>query len=288
MPEAEIDVTAELVDELIRQQHPDLLGELALAANGWDNVIFRLGRTRTVRLPRRLLAAELITKEQRWLPELAPGLPLAIPVPERIGRPSEEFPWFWSIGPWFGGAPLTSVPIADRRRYAAGIAEFFAALHRPAPADAPGNPVRGIPLVGRADLAARHFTVLEPGNRIRTLWNELLTTPELDGPPVWVHGDPHPANIVIKDQRLIAVIDFGDLTGGDPATDLAVGWLAFDRAGRRAFHDHYVAVRGDDGDLWQRARGWALSIGLSLLANSDDNQMLAAIGTHALEQVLQE
>lgn len=287
MPEAEIDVTADLVGELIRQQHPDLLGELTLVTNGWDNVIFRLGPTRTVRLPRRQLAADLIIKEQRWLPELAAGLPLAIPVPERVGRPAAEFPWFWSIGPWFGGNALSTVPTADRGRYAAGIAEFFAALHIPAAAGAPVNPVRGIPLVGRADLAVQLFAILELPDRLRALWNELLSTPEWAGPPIWVHGDPHPANIVIKDHRLAAVIDFGDLCGGDPATDLAVGWLAFDQAGRQVFHDHYVAVHGEDGDLWRRARGWALSIGLSLVANSDDNPMLAAVGTHTLEQVLQ-
>jgi len=288
MPEAEIDVTADLVGELIRQQHPDLLAELTLVANGWDNVIFRLGRTRTVRLPRRQVAADLITKEQRWLPELAAGLPLAIPVPERVGRPTVEFPWFWSIGPWFRGEALTTVPVADRVRYAAGIAEFFAALHLPAAADAPRNPVRGIPLAGRAELAGQLFAMLELPDRLHELWNELLTTPEWAGPPIWVHGDPHPANILIKDGRLAAVIDFGDLCGGDPATDLAAGWLAFDRSGWQIFHDHYVAIRGHDRDLWRRARGWALSIGLSLVANSDDNQMLAAIGTHALEQVLQD
>jgi len=288
MPAAEVEVTADLVTALIRQQHPDLLDELTLVANGWDNVIYRLGPSRTVRLPRRQLAVELIIKEQRWLPELAPRLPLAIPVPEREGRAGPGFDWPWSIGPWFDGHPLSGIPVRERTRYAADLAAFFAALHRPAPPDAPVNPVRGIPLAGRSELAAEHFRILDPPARLRTLWDELVTTPGLTGPPAWVHGDPHPANLLIKDGRLTAVIDFGDLTGGDPATDLAVGWLAFDFAGRREFHDHYVRITGDDADLWRRARGWALSLGLSLLANSDDNPVLAAVGRHAVDQVIQE
>lgn len=285
MPEAEIEVTTELVDRLIQQQHPDLQGELTPLANGWDNVIFRLGRTRTVRLPRRQMAAELITKEQRWLPQLASGLPLAIPVAERVGYPTEDYPWSWSIGPWFQGAALTTIAVPERTRYAAELASFFAVLHQSAPADAPINPVRGIPLPGRAVIARQQLELLRLPDRIRTLWEKLVDTPALAGPPVWVHGDPHPANVLIKDGRLAAMIDFGDLCAGDPATDLAVGWLAFDPTGRRRFHDHYVAIKGEDPDLWRRARGWALSLGLSLLANSDDNPMLATIGRHALQQV---
>lgn len=285
MPEAEIEVTTELVGQLIQQQHPDLQAGLTLVANGWDNVIFRLGESRSVRLPRRQIAAELITKEQRWLPQLAPRLPLAIPVAERLGTPTADYPWSWSIGPWFDGHALTTIAVPERTRYAADLAAFFAALHRPAPADAPVNPVRGIPLAERAVIARQHVELLGLPGRIGTLWEDLVDTPAMIGPPVWVHGDPHPANVLIKDGRLAAMIDFGDLCAGDPATDLAVGWLAFDPAGRRQFHDHYVAINGDDPQLWRRARGWALSLALSLLANSDDNPMLASIGRHALQQV---
>jgi aminoglycoside phosphotransferase (APT) family kinase protein len=285
MPEAEIDVTEELVIGLIRQQHPDLLAPLQLVANGWDNVIFRLGDSLSVRLPRRELAAELITKEQRWLPELAPRLPVPIPVAVRVGVPTDDYPWSWSIGPWFDGHALTEVPVPGRTAYAAEVAEFFAALHRPAPADAPRNPVRGIPLAERGRLVAEHLDLLAAPQWTRDLWDELAASPELTRPPCWLHGDPHPANVLVDDRRLAAMIDFGDLCAGDPATDLAVAWLAFTDQGRRQFRDHYTALAGDDPDLWRRARGWALSLALSLLANSDDNPGLAAVGRLGLDQV---
>jgi aminoglycoside phosphotransferase (APT) family kinase protein len=270
---------------LIRQQHPDLLAPLQLVANGWDNVIFRLGDSLSVRLPRRELAAELITKEQRWLPELAPRLPVPIPVAVRVGVPTDDYPWSWSIGPWFDGHALTEVPVPGRTAYAAEVAEFFAALHRPAPADAPRNPVRGIPLAERGRLVAEHLDLLAAPQWTRDLWDELAASPELTRPPCWLHGDPHPANVLVDDRRLAAMIDFGDLCAGDPATDLAVAWLAFTDQGRRQFRDHYTALAGDDPDLWRRARGWALSLALSLLANSDDNPGLAAVGRLGLDQV---
>ncbi|WP_197679786.1 aminoglycoside phosphotransferase family protein [Microlunatus soli] len=290
MPTAEVDVTAELVQKLIMGQHPDLADEpLTLIANGWDNVIFRLGADLTVRLPRRAAAAQLVINEQRWLPELADGLPVPVPTPVRIGRPAEDYPWHWTIGRWLPGRPLIDIPVADRSAVAGPLAEFLAALHRPAPDDAPYNPVRGVPLVDRTALAAEHFESghVTDGERLRPLWLEALAAPARSGPPLWVHGDPHPAN-VLADHGLAAVIDFGDITGGDPATDLATGWLSFDRSGRQIFRDRYTRLTGVDDATWVRARGWAIAIGMALVVNSDDHPQLLAVGRHGLASVLDD
>ncbi|GAB3744645.1 aminoglycoside phosphotransferase family protein [Microlunatus parietis] len=262
MPEAEVDVTVALVEKLINEQQPDLAGPLRLVANGWDNVIFRLGDDLLVRLPRRMQAARLMINEQRWLPVIAEALPAPVPVPVRVGTPSDHFPWFWTITRWLPGTPLTDVPVPARTPLAGPVAEFLAALHRPAPDQARSgpdrifNPVRGIPLAERNDLVEEHLAgsaIPEP-DRLRELWRQLLETPVLDTEPVWVHGDPHPANLLADHDHLAAVIDFGDLTVGDPATDLATGWLSFDTAGRRAFQARYTELTGAGTDLWQRAR----------------------------------
>lgn len=288
IPPAEIDITEDTVRALIRAQHPDLLDDLQLMAHGWDNVVFRLGTDLTVRLPRRAAAAELLRNEQRWLPVLGPRLNLPIPVPIRVGTPTEGFPWHWSISPWFTGHPLAHVPVTNRRGYARTLASFFAGLHRPAPEDAPTSPVRGTPLERRSALLAQHLDlgVADRPERLHALWEQLVATPPWPRPLAWVHGDPHPANVLVSQGRVSAVIDFGDLTAGDPATDLALGWLVFDRAGRQRFEDQYAEDRSLDQHTRARARGWALSLGLSLLANSDDDPVLEAVGRHALDQVL--
>src|SRR5580693_6349531 len=107
MPAAEYEVTPDLVRRLLTAQHPDLAGlPVTPFTNGWDNTLFRLGDGLVVRLPRRTLGAVIAANEQRWLPLLAPRLPLPVPVPVRSGAPSERFPKIWTVMTWVPGLPL--------------------------------------------------------------------------------------------------------------------------------------------------------------------------------------
>ncbi|MFI6478520.1 aminoglycoside phosphotransferase family protein [Nonomuraea sp. NPDC050663] len=284
-PAAEFDVHVDLVDRLVRTQHPDLAGPLTLVANGWDNVIFRLGTDLSVRLPRRQLGVNLIVNEQRWLPVLAGHVDVALPVPVRLGVPGEGYPWPWTIAPWFEGTTVAEVPPSERASLAPQLAAFMNQLHRPAPADAPPNAVRGVPLPSRDPALRQRLPHMKWREELLALWETLVDLPAWQGPPVWLHGDPHPGNLLVGDERaekLAAVLDFGDLTSGDPATDLAAGWLVFDEKGREIFRAHVDA----DEVTWQRARGWALAMGSALATFSADNPAMAAIGDHVLEQVL--
>ncbi len=138
MPAADVDIDEALVHELLVQQHPDLAAlSLAWVGSGWDNVLFRLGSELSVRLPRRLLAAQLIDSEQRWLPLLAPRLPLPTSAPVRVGFPGAGFPWSWSVATWFPGEVAADVALRDPEREAARLGAFLAALHEPAPAGQP-------------------------------------------------------------------------------------------------------------------------------------------------------
>lgn len=287
-PAAEVDIDASLVTRLIRAQHPDLDGPLWLVASGWDNVIYRLGDDLCVRLPRRALAVDLIRHEQRWLPGLAARAGAFVPAPVRAGVPGEGYPWPWSICPWFEGRAAADVSPAERGAAAADLAEFLARLHTPAPAEAPHNPWRGVPLTDR-DAAVRERVAGTPD--LLALWERLASAPAWGGPRHWLHGDLHPGNLVLAPSgpaRLAAVIDFGDLTGGDPASDLSTAWLTFDAAGRAAFRDRYDTLTGADADTWVRARGWALNLATAIGAFSDDNPRLAAISVHALAEVRRE
>ncbi len=290
-PAAEIEIDAALVRALLIEQHPDLahLPVTAVAA-GWDNDIFRLGDQLMARLPRRLMGASLVLNEQRWLPELASRLPLAVPVPVRIGVRSEalSYPWSWTIGSWLPGSPLEMAPPDSLADAAMALGEFLAALHQPAPADAPVNPYRGVPLADRAERfehGLRELGDSVDGPRLRRLWDELVATPAWSGPPLWVHGDVHPLNLLVHQGRLSAVIDFGDLTAGDPASDLAGAWTFLPAAERAVLRAAAGRGRTVDDHTWGRARGWALALGVAM-ANGDDR--VAAFGRRALQAALHD
>jgi aminoglycoside phosphotransferase (APT) family kinase protein len=289
MPQAETEITSDLVTALLRSQHPDLAAlELREVANGWDNVIHRLGPDLAVRLPRRRAAAALIEHEQRWLPELSRRLPLPIPTPVRLGRPGLGFPWAWSITPWFDGVVAADAELADPAREAGRLGGFMAALHDLAPNEAPANPARDGFIGDRSErfeaARARVGPVLDDlvrdGSRLAaTRWDELTSTVPFAGPPTWVAGDVHAANLVVDDGEIRAVIDFGDLCAGDPAVDLAVAWMLFDDAGRAVFRAAASAGRVPvDEPMWRRAEAWAVYFAVSYLANSADDARLSRMG----------
>jgi aminoglycoside phosphotransferase (APT) family kinase protein len=289
MPASEFTIDAGLVRRLLQDQHQDLAGlPISALAHGWDNELFRLGSSYTVRLPRRQSAVQLLLNEQRWLPVFAARATVALPVPVRHGESCDYFPWPWTIAPWLPGRTALASPARDRAVLAPPLARFVADFHRSAPLDAPSNPVRGTPLGGRDAAFRARVPALPQAVRAPALalWQDLLKTPAWTGPPQWLHGDLHPGNLLMDDGGLAAVLDFGDLCAGDPATDLATAWLTFDDAGRDVFRREYFALRAPDEDIWLRARGWALNIAVALLAASDDHPPLHGLGRHALGQVL--
>ncbi|GAA3289396.1 phosphotransferase [Arthrobacter citreus] len=217
-PPAEIPVDADLVRQLLREQHPSLADQpLQSVANGWDNYIFRLGTDYAVRLPRRLAAAQLAANEQEWLPALTADLSVGTSSPLFAGAPSDAFPWPWNITRWFSGSEVSLLPRDRNIELAAPLAGFVNAFHQPAPAGYPRNPVRGVPLASRDDAVRSRLDsgMVPHAARVRELWEASVDLPPWPGPPLWLHGDLHPANLVGgADGGLEAVIDFGDLTAG--------------------------------------------------------------------------
>ena len=286
-PEAEVVIDDRLIVALLRTQHPDLADRpLRIVTHGWDNEMARLGDDLVVRLPRRALAADLAAHEQRWLPVLAARLPLPIPAPVRCGVAAAGYPWAWSIVPWFDGATALATPPRDLAATATVLARFLAVFHEPAPADAPTNPFRGVPLVER-DARVREYLAILGGDvdqaAIVRRWEAACARPAYGGTPRWVHGDLHPGNLIVRDGAVAAVIDFGDLTAGDPATDLAIAWMMLPRAERDLFRRE---VGGVDDDTWARAAGNALAHGLACLARSADDPPMARLGRRVVDAVM--
>jgi aminoglycoside phosphotransferase (APT) family kinase protein len=257
---SEVEVGADLVRHLLREQHPDLADlPIREVEGGWGNQMWRLGDTLAVRMQRMDTSPDPQLKERRWLPELAARLPLPIPTPVRSGTPSERFPKLWTVMTWVDGTPLDHATIYRGDHAADTLAAFLTALHVRAPADAPGASDFGTHpkdsgggfehFLGAVDLDG--FAE----NDLRSVWDDAVATPEWPGPPVWVHGDPHPANVVVADGTLAGIVDFGALFAGDPAWDLGAAWLLLPEGGASRFFDNYA--RADEATL-RRARGLAV------------------------------
>ena len=286
-PDADVSVDAALVAALVAEQHPDLLAEVRPVAEGWDNAVFRLGRSLAVRAPRRRLGAELLAGELRWLPELADRLPLEVPVPVRAGSPAAGYPYHWSIVRWVPGTPLLEAGgDVDPAATGTALGRFCAALHRPAPESAPRNPWRGVPLAARAERLLERLATLPAEVERRAVvhaWQRALDAPAWTGDPRWLHGDLHPANVIVRAGRVAGVIDFGDLTAGDPATDLSVAWMLPGFAARHAVRAAYGRV---DHATWERARGNALAHAVAVLADGPRSGPLPTMALDTLRRVL--
>lgn len=265
-PAAEVEIDETLVRSLLADQHPDLaMLDLAPIGYGWDNALWRLGDNLVVRLPRRALAAPILVHEQTWLPLLAPRLPLPVPVPVRIGQPTEGYPWRWSIVPWLVGSPADRSPVRHPEDAAGRLGRFLRALHTVGPPDAPHNPYRGVPLGDRSEVFEERVTALADEIDVeatRRTWDRAVAVNSWAAPPVWLHGDLHPANILLSRGTVAAVIDFGDMCTGDPATDLAAGWMLLPARVMTVFLAGYGGI---DDALEVRARGWAALFALMLL-----------------------
>ena len=265
MSATETAITADLVREALEDQHPDLAGlPLREVAGGWGNQMWRLGDDLSVRVQRMDPTPEPQLKERRWLPVLAPRLPLPVPTPVRHGEPTARLPRHWTVMTWVPGEPLDRGAITRGEHAADALAGFLGALHVGAPADAPVSADRGAHPREATDGFEGFLRAVAPDDAaaVRSVWADAVAAPEWEGPPVWVHGDLHPANVVVADGTLAGVVDFGDLFAGDPAWDLAAAWVLLPAGTAARFFDAYA--RSDEATV-RRARGLAALKALFLL-----------------------
>ena len=275
-----MDIDASLVNQLIATQFPQWthLPISPVEFGGWDNRTFHLGEQMTVRLPSAAAYSLQVEKEQRWLPILAPHLPLPIPVPLAMGRPAAGYPWHWSVYRWLDGEIATIERIADLRQFAIDLADFLVALYQidptGGPQPGPHNFFRGGPLTVYDGETRQAITALEgmiDTDAATAVWDAALAA-TWRGSPVWVHGDVAAGNLLVRDGRLSAVIDFGSSGVGDPACDLAIAWTLFAGKSREAFRETLPL----DDATWARGRGWTLWKALITVAALPGTNALAA------------
>jgi aminoglycoside phosphotransferase (APT) family kinase protein len=284
-------VDAAVAGRLIAAQFPQWsdLEVRPVDAQGWDNCTFRLGDEMLVRLPTAEEYALAVEKEHRWLPVLAPALPLEVPVPLARGVPDESFPHNWSVYRWIGGEPAARAVVEDKTAFAIDLAKFLVSLQRIDPTGGPGpglhNWFRGGPLTtydGWARAALETLDGLIRTEAAEEIWERALRA-SWDGKPAWFHGDMASGNLLVKDGALAAVIDFGTCGVGDPACDLSIAWTMLTGDSRAAFRDRL----GVDEATWERGQGWALWKALVVCAGAvRDGDGLPADASFVLEEIV--
>jgi aminoglycoside phosphotransferase (APT) family kinase protein len=286
----EFDIDEDLVRRLLAGQMPqwaDLPLRLAEPI-GTDNVMIRLGDSLALRLPRTEDAAEATRKEQELVPRIATQLPVPVPVPVGVGEPEHGYPWPWSVYPWIAGR--NPDPGEGGVDLANDLADFVQALRG---VDTFGLTAEGPLHSYRADSiqlrdAATRRCIDECEGLIDTTraaeaWDAAKRVPDHDGPPVWMHSDVQPGNLLVHDGRLAAVIDWGGLALGEPAVDCIVAWTLLTTETRPEFR----ARVGVDDDTWNRGRAWALSIALVALPYYvRTNAQITAWSRYAIDQVV--
>lgn len=280
------DITVDLVSRLIAEQFPEWadLPVRPVDVDGWDNATFRLGETMSARLPSAEDYAAAIEKEHRWLPVLARHLPLPIPAPLALGTPGCGFPRAWSVYQWLDGDPVTEETVTDMPQLAADLADFLGALYEIDPAGGPGpglhNWYRGGPLTVYDEGTRKALAGLK--GHIDTglaaeVWQAALDCP-IDGPPVWFHGDAQPGNLLQRDGRLSAVLDFGTSGIGDPSCDTTIAWTFLSGESARVFKERLPV----NAATWVRGRGWAIWKAMIVLVRALENDPEDAVYTKAV------
>ncbi len=257
MHDGEVDIDAKLVTELIAGQFPRLsdLRLTAVESTGTVNAIYRLGAQLCARLPRVESWVRDLERECAWLPKLAPHLSLGVPTPVAMGRATSSYPFRWAIYRWIDGVTYAKEPVADEQRAAADLARFVAELRRLSPLGGPRagrRPLHELDTVTRAAIDSSRAFI--DADAAVAAWENALAAPPWDGSAVWIHGDLLRPNVLVRSGRLSAVIDFGAVGVGDPATDVIAAWSLFGPTGRGRFRRD---LNVDDG-TWRRARGIAL------------------------------
>ena len=295
-----MEITEDLIRDLLRDQHADLADlSIRRVEGGWGNQMWRLGDGLAVRIQHMDSAPDHQLKERRWLPFLAPRLPLPIPVPVRHGEPSRRSAKTWTVMTWVPGVPLDYGAITRGEHAAETLALFLRALHAPAPAEAPVDTTGHGAHPQDCSAGFHHFfSSLEPdaigpdAKDLHAVWEDAVAASAWDKPPVWVHGDLHPANVVVQDGTLAGVVDFGDMFAGDPAADLAAAWVLLPAGMADRFFDSYAEA---DVATVRRARGLAVlkSLFLMLMGQNGDRGLPGGkpgwgrLGRAALDRALE-
>ncbi|MHB9295725.1 hypothetical protein PilKf_01473 [Pillotina sp. SPG140] len=254
----QIKINIEIVKSFIEEQFPQYknLPIYEFDTNGTVNSIFKLGNDYYIRFPILEEYADSILKEYRILPYLSKKLTLNIPQPIGLGNPNNLYPFHWVIYNWIDGDCYDNNKISDFQEIISELANFIKELHSI-------ELLKNAPKAGRKPLAELNTMTIDALNNSKNeidykktikIWNFLVNTPVWDNEPVWIHADLLKSNVLIKDNHISGIIDFGSAGVGDPAFDIIPAWSLFSLENRIIFKKKLNI----NNILWNRACAYAL------------------------------
>ncbi len=275
-------ITLNLAKKLIATQFPEYfhLNVTEVEAQGHDNRIYRIGDDMLIRMPTTEVYALKVPIEQALLPKLAKQLSIAISETVKMGLPSDDYPYPFSIYKWLNGESANHLTLSEKAlaHIASALANFLTELQAisnlKGPSPGQHNWWRGDHISvydkGAKEQIANLRDIINAEHAL-DLWEKACAT-KWENTAVWIHGDFASGNILIKDNKLSGIIDFGGTALGDPACDLVIAWTFLKGNSRKIFQD---AMALDD-DTWLRAKAWALWKATFELSQSQDKQSDAA------------
>jgi aminoglycoside phosphotransferase (APT) family kinase protein len=287
MHEGEVAIDEAVVRGLVRSQFPEFgnLSVRRVQSTGTVNAIFRLGDELLVRLPRLSHWEASLQREWEWIPRLAGHVSLSIPEPVVLGKAAAEYPLCWAVYRWITGDVYSEDPVEDEGRAAEDLGTFVLELRSVSEVD--GAPAGGRRPLRELDEMTRR-AVMSAGDMVDApavlaMWEAALEAPLWNGAPVWLHGDLLPPNLLVRGDRLTAVLDFGGVGIGDPAADVVPAWSVFGPVGRERFR-HAIGV--EDG-VWLRARGYALHQAVMIVPYyAETNPRFVEMAMRTIDQIL--
>lgn len=268
------EINCKLAQDLIKSQFPQFakLPIVAMISAAEDHKLFRLGENMIIRMPKFDWAADSIKNEIFFSTELAKQIKTSISYPMHIGLPSKIYPWHWVITPWYDGAAAQFEKNNEYANIAIELSNFLNQMHEANIINSRESK-RNISLNELQDQFYESINQLEQeANRfiIKDIWQEITNEKSPSNIKFLIHGDLLPSNILIKDNRLTAIIDFSDIGLGDPICDLIIAWSIFNKESRLAFKNNLKYI---DESTWRRGKAWSLAKAIIMLAYFQDKSL---------------
>jgi len=278
---ADINIDERIAATAIEEAFGLQVKDLSLLGEGWDNRVYRAEikkQTYVFRFCRRQSALDLVRREMRILPKIAPHLNLNIPNPTYSSQGCSAYPHAFyghAFVPGVTGCGLV-LSLSEYRNAAKVLGENLKKLHSLNIDDFKSKQDLLTPVFNRSDMP--HCTAMFEERRKAARANFDLKPYDIFLDSVCaqaksykpdpenfrlIHGDLYARHLVFdENNKLTGIIDWGDSCLNDPAIDLGILYQFFPPETHIDFFEAYGDVEPESLVL---ARFWGAYYALTFL-----------------------